>query len=98
MTPPPRCRSNLLLLLLAAAGAFPPPSGDAIIYDSTHATINTLTIPSQSPTSPHSTEKDVQQWMESVLAEPFPAELTFAQALKDGQVGGMCVYMWINGG
>lgn len=37
------------------------------------------------------TEKDVQQWMESVLGEPFPEDLTFAQALKDGQVC-TCVY------
>lgn len=47
------------------------------------------------------TEKDVQQWMESVLGEPFPADLTFAQALKDGQVGVcvygvcVCVYMYV---
>lgn len=29
--------------------------------------------------------------MESVLGEPFPEDLTFAQALKDGQVC-TCVY------
>lgn len=55
----------------------------------------------QPTTHTTTTEKDVQQWMESVLGEPFPADLTFAQALKDGQVGVcvygvcVCVYMYV---
>lgn len=30
------------------------------------------------------TEEEVQHWVESVLKEPFPEGMTFAEALKDG--------------
>lgn len=29
-------------------------------------------------------EEEVQQWIEGVLKEPFPEDLTFAEALRDG--------------